>query len=134
MNGSCLCGSLQFKLNEEIKVAYYCHCRDCQILSGSAFRVIGIVPASSINISTGNISEFRHQSESGFEMIRQNCDTCATPLFVKSARFPDIQMFMVSALENPNIVSPSFEIWCSSKVSWSNISNEIVGFSKGSED
>jgi len=82
----------------------------------------------------GAIAEYKHRTESGFEMIRHHCASCATPLFVNGTRFPEIQMFMVSALNNPAEVNPSFQIWCSSQVSWSEISKEITRFPHGAED
>jgi len=82
MNGKCFCGSVQFTLKEQLKDAYYCHCRDCQMLSGSAFRVFGIVPTGSVEILAGVLETYTHIAESGFEMRRSHCSKCATPLFV----------------------------------------------------
>lgn len=134
MRGKCFCSSVRFELTKKIEDAYYCHCRDCQILSGSAFRVFGVVPTDAINVTHGELSEYKQQADSGFEMTRRFCPQCATPLFVNSTQFPDIQMFMLSALDNPESVQPSFEIWCDSKVSWSKINDEVRSFRRGALD
>jgi len=134
MNGECLCGSVKYELTEQIQDTYYCHCRDCQVLSGSAFRVLGIVSRNSLKIKSGEISTYDHKTESGFEMVRSYCIQCATPLFVSSTRFPDMHMLMVSTLNNTALVDPSFQIWCSSMVSWAKVSIGIRSHPHGALD
>jgi len=45
VNGSCHCGEIIFKA-EVSEEAVVCHCSDCQVLSGSAFRVNVKAPTS----------------------------------------------------------------------------------------
>jgi len=134
MKGQCFCGSIRYELTKEVEDAYYCHCRDCQILSGSAFHVLGIVPRGSVNILCGELCMYEHQAASGFVMTREFCCKCGTPLFASSTRFKQIQMFMLSTLENPIAIQPKFEIWCDSKVSWFKITDEINSFPKGESE
>jgi len=37
LSGGCLCGLVKFELDEDFKVFYQCHCKQCQSLTGSAF-------------------------------------------------------------------------------------------------
>lgn len=37
INGGCLCGAISFELDENFRTFYQCHCKQCQILTGSAF-------------------------------------------------------------------------------------------------
>lgn len=37
INGGCLCGAVKFELEEDFKAFYQCHCKQCQVLTGSAF-------------------------------------------------------------------------------------------------
>ena len=134
MKGRCLCGSVQYELTARPQDVYYCHCRDCQILSGSAFHVLGIVERDSINILSGEIARYQHTTDSGFTMTREFCPECGTPLFVRSTRFPEVEMFTVSALEEPESVEPSFQIWSASKISWSTIDVELRSFPHGALD
>ena len=134
MKGRCFCGSVRYKLISPPQEAYYCHCRDCQYLSGSPFHVLGIVDLGSIEIISGEISEFRHQAQDGSGMKREFCSRCGTPLFVTSTRFEDIQMFTVNTLDDPDQVVPSFEIWTTSKVAWANIEPGIKSFPHGALD
>ncbi len=134
MNGRCFCGSVQYKLSSQPQDAYYCHCRDCQYLSGSLFHVLGIVERGSIDLISGELSEYEHLAQDGSGMTREFCSNCGTPLFVTSTRFQDIQMFTVNTLDEPESVTPSFEIWTTSKVSWANITTGINSFTHGALD
>jgi hypothetical protein len=134
MKGGCFCGSLRYVLLSKPEDVYYCHCRDCQILSGSAFHVLGIMKRGSIMILSGGLTRYAHSTDSGSEMTREFCPKCGTPLFLKSTRFPEIEMFTASSLEEPDGVQPSFEIWFTSKISWSDIDSELKSFPHGPLD
>jgi len=134
MKGRCLCNSVLFELRSEIQNSYYCHCRDCQLQSGSAFQVFGIVDYGSIVLRQGKLSEFTQEAASGFDMIREFCTVCGTPLFVRSTRFPEIQMILISALLDSQSIKPAFQIWCSSKVSWAEAGHELKRFARGQMD
>lgn len=134
MKGGCFCGSVQYEILPDPQDAYYCHCRDCQILSGSPFHVLAIAERRSIKVLSGELALFKHTADSGSEMTREFCPKCGTPLFVKSTRFPEIGMFTVSTLEDPESMKPSFEIWTTSRISWSNIRDELESFPRGALD
>lgn len=134
MKGKCFCGETRYELTSPPQQVYYCHCRDCQYLSGSPFHVLGIVERGSINLISGELSEYKHLAQDGSGMSREFCKKCGTPLFVTSTRFEEIQMFTVNTLDQPENVKPSFEIWTSSKISWANIPPEINSFLHGALD
>jgi len=58
MKGRCFCGFVEYELTSPIQDSYYCHCRDCQYMSGSSFRVLGIVGSDSLDFKSGELSEF----------------------------------------------------------------------------
>jgi hypothetical protein len=37
INGSCLCGKVTYSVNKDFSDFYFCHCQQCQKISGSAF-------------------------------------------------------------------------------------------------
>lgn len=134
MKGHCFCGTVKYDLTSPPQDAYYCHCRDCQYLSGSPFHVLGIVERGSIKLISGKLGAYNHLSQDGSGMTREFCTNCATPLFVTSTRFADIQMFVVSTLDEPEKIKPTFEIWTTSQVSWANIQPGIDSYPHGALD
>jgi hypothetical protein len=103
-------------------------------MSGSSFRVLGIVGGDSIDFNSGVLSEFKHKTQDGSVMTRYFCPNCGTPLYNTSSRFEDIQMVCVNTLDEPEAVTPSMEIWTASKVSWAHIDPDITSHPYGALD
>ena len=40
ITGQCFCGAIQYEATVNEQMVGICHCRDCQIFSGSAFRTL----------------------------------------------------------------------------------------------
>ena len=134
MKGRCLCGAGQYELSSPPQQAYYCHCRDCQYLSGSTFHLLAIIERGGINRISGELGKFKHPTEDGSEMSREFCIKCGTPLFVTSTRFEDIEMFTLNSLDDPEVIDPSFEIWTRSKRSSAHIAPDIASYATGALD
>ena len=134
MNGGCCCGDVRYELRADLRGVYYCHCRDCQLHSGGAFHVLGIVDRDALIVVSGQTTAYRKPADSGFTMTREFCATCGTPLFLDSDRFEEITMFAVSSLDEPQAVQPAFQIWTSSKLPWSEIGADLESFARGALD
>ncbi len=53
VQGACHCGQITFEADLDPEKVSLCNCSDCQVLSGSAYRVSVPVPASSFRLLTG---------------------------------------------------------------------------------
>ena len=134
MKGRCFCGAVRFELTAAVQNVYYCHCRDCQYLSGSAFQVLGIVQRGGLKLQAGRLTAFRHPTEDGSELTRHFCSTCGTPIYNNSSRFDDIHMFSVSTLDDADRLRPDFEIWTRSKCAYAQIEPGIRSHARGAMD
>ena len=117
MTGGCLCGSVRYEAQPDISSAYYCHCRDCQIGSGSAFHVAVLAPQSSFRVLAGETSIYAKTADSGNNIERVFCPNCGTPIWWIGEGFPDVMVLTVSSLDNPEAIVPSRELWTDSAVS-----------------
>jgi hypothetical protein len=52
MKGSCLCGTVSYEVNGNIRFPRYCHCANCRKFSGTAYAARGLVRADQFNIAT----------------------------------------------------------------------------------
>ena len=134
MKGQCFCGAVKYSLKPDIQGAYLCHCRDCQYLSGSGYHALAIVDKNDFKIDAGIPTKFTHKTQDGSELTRSFCSICGTPLFNTSTRFDDIVMFTINSLDDPGMVSPTFQIWTSSKVSWADINLTLKSYPYGAMD
>ena len=134
MKGQCFCGAVRYSLKSDIQDAYFCHCRDCQYLSGSAYHALAIVGMNDFKLETGKPTKFTHKTQDGSELTRAFCPQCGTPLFNTSTRFDEIVMFTISSLDDPSMVRPTFQIWTSSKTSWPDIGSALESYPYGAMD
>lgn len=51
LSGGCLCGKVRYKTDSEMLMAYRCHCRDCQRVSGTSHLSVYAVPAATLELS-----------------------------------------------------------------------------------
>ena len=56
--GGCLCGSVRYEASPRADTAYYCHCRDCQIGSASAFHVAIFSGQAEFRLISGELSTY----------------------------------------------------------------------------
>lgn len=128
--GGCLCGSLRYQACPQPDTAYYCHCRDCQIGSGSAFHVAVFADQNSFYLLSGEVGTYTKIADSGNEISRMFCKNCGTPVYWIGTNYPGIVILSVSSLDDPESMEPSSEIWMDSAVSWRRIHPELRSFSR----
>ena len=114
LTGGCLCGTVRYRLASQPFDAGWCHCRTCQLNSGSPGMVFATVPMRDYRIEAGE-SEVRRVASSSFGH-RAFCGNCGTPLYTHVEHQPDTLDFSVTTLDEPERISPGFHIFWSSRV------------------
>ncbi len=112
--GGCLCGAVRYRLESEPFDAGWCHCRTCQLNSGSPAMVFATVPLEDYRFETGETAVRRVKSSSFGH--RAFCGECGTPLYTHVE--PDTLDFSVATLDEPARVTPGFHIFWSSRLPW----------------
>jgi len=74
-------------------------------------------PASAIE-TTGTLSCFASQADSGNTISRYFCPTCGCHLFASSSATPQFRTVRLGTLDDSSSISPSVNIWVSSAPSW----------------
>ena len=126
--GGCLCGAVRFRLASEPYDAGWCHCRTCQLNSGSPAMVFATVPFADYRYESGEAALRRIKSSSFGH--RAFCSECGTPLYTHVEHQPDTLDFSVATLDQPGLVRPGFHIFWSSRVSWLEIDDGLPKFDR----
>ena len=118
--GSCFCGELRYEADITDSPIGVCHCRDCQIFSGSAFRMAVAVSPSNFKVTKGEPKQFDKTADSG--KVRRmlfcgNCGThlCSVPTEEEDASFVSIR---IATAEQFSELTPMAELYCDSKAAW----------------
>ena len=77
LNGSCLCGTVSYCVSQAPSQFYFCHCEQCQKVTGSSFAANLIAPVDSVVWQTGEelLTHFDHPSRA---FSKTFCSLCGS--------------------------------------------------------
>src|SRR5437870_4883557 len=81
IDGSCHCGYITYKADADPERTSICHCTDCQMLSGTAFRVSIPAPHHDFRILSGEPTVYVKTGESGNKRAQAFCPRCGSPIY-----------------------------------------------------
>lgn len=114
--GSCKCGLVQYEIKAEKINATNCHCKKCKKLSGSAFSALAVVGRDDFTFVKGE--ELLTVYQVSEQMKKHFCSTCGTPMLHQHELYNTRALIPLGTLDDPSIVTPSFNIFCESKLPW----------------
>ena len=121
ITGGCFCQAVRYEAIIDHGRVGVCHCRDCQIFSGSAFRTAGFVAPEDFAFSMGEPKYFVKTGDSGKIRRMAFCDQCGTHLCSMPSE-GDMQSgyisLRISSSDQFDQVKPTAELYCASRVSW----------------
>ncbi|HEX8216519.1 MAG TPA: GFA family protein [Allosphingosinicella sp.] len=114
--GGCACGAVRYELRSEPFDAGWCHCRTCQLNSGSPAMAFASVPAGDLVWTQGK-DRLRRFKSSSFGH-RTFCGECGTPFLMEVDHQPETTDFTIATLDDPDPIAPGFHIFWSSRLAW----------------
>ena len=127
MNGGCLCGTVRYKSDVAPVYQLYCHCRDCQKVSGSASAPIIFFPSQGLSIE-GEVTYYESKGSSGKSIYRGFCSKCGSQLFGRLERLPDLLSIRAGTLDDPAAFQPKVHIHVSQAAPWEHIDPSLRSF------
>jgi hypothetical protein len=117
VDGSCFCGMITFTADVDPNDITVCHCTDCQVLTGSAFRLTVRAAATTVSFS-GQPRTFLKTAESGRQRRHGFCAGCGTPLFATEPEKPVVYGLRVGTIRQRAEFRPKRQLWVKSKLRW----------------
>ena len=78
IDGACHCGYLRIEGEADPEKTTVCHCSDCQVSTGSAFRVNVPVPGTTFRITGQPATYLKTTAESGNPRLQAFCPRCGS--------------------------------------------------------
>jgi len=129
IDGGCHCGNITYTAQVDPDKVGICHCTDCQILSGTAFRVS--VPATKDNFQlSGNLKVYTKTAESGAKRAQAFCPECGTPIYATAATDPQVFNIRVGTVRQRGELRPKSQGWCRSARDWVNDLSSMKQYAK----
>ena len=119
VEGRCHCGAIAYEAEVERNSINLCHCADCQMLTGSAFRANIQAPAHTFNILKGEPRQYVKTADSGARRVHAFCPTCGTPVYSCAVDNPQIYSLRVGALKQRyELGTPKRQVWTKRRLPW----------------
>jgi len=119
VDGSCHCGQVTYRAEIDPEKVSLCNCTDCQMLTGSAFRVSVPAQRGAFDLLSGRLQTYVKTAESGAKRIHAFCPICGTPVYA-CANVDEAPSYSlrVGCLKQRADLKPKKRIWCKSALGW----------------
>lgn len=120
VDGACHCRQIRYEGEVDPETVGICHCTDCQVLTGSAYRVSVPAPASSFRLLSGTPKVYVKTADSGNKRRHAFCPNCGSPVYATAdTDQPPAYTLRVGGLTQRAALPPRRRIWCRSALAWS---------------
>jgi hypothetical protein len=117
IDGACHCGLISFTAEIDATRVMVCHCSDCQVLSGSAFRTIVLAPIETFSLR-GRPKGYLKVADSGNRRLQMFCPECGTPLFATAPENATSVSIRLGCVKQRAQLVPAAQIWQRSSMPW----------------
>ena len=124
--GSCLCGSICYQIESDLKAVVNCHCRFCSRAHGAAFTTLLFMPFANLTIVAGDdcIARYHIAAQNAHRCF---CRSCGSRLYNHAPAAGMISL-VVATLEAGALVRPLAHINVESKCDWFPIHDGLPQF------
>jgi hypothetical protein len=119
ITGSCHCGLVGYEADIDARPVTICHCKDCQRLTGSAFRVSVGTTRERFRLLHGIPAVYVKIGDSGAKRAQAFCSVCGSPLFTYDVDSPAELGLRVGCIDQREALRPTRQVWCQSALGWS---------------
>jgi hypothetical protein len=119
VEGRCHCGRIQYEADVDPGKVTICHCTDCQMLTGSAYRAAVPAPRESFTLRSGEPRIYVKTADSGNRRAHAFCGDCGTPVYATALGEGPTYSLRVGCLRQRAELRPVRQIWCRSALPWS---------------
>ena len=123
VDGSCLCGAVEFHVVLPTLFCGHCHCSMCRRNHGAAYVTWFGVPNEQFEIDKGSDVLVRYpSSEHG---TRSFCSRCGSSLFCDNTEHPDHIDIVLASMHSEIDKAPQFHVHYESRADWVTIGDAL---------
>ncbi len=124
--GSCLCGSIKYSIDDNLKLIVNCHCRFCSKAHGAPFTTLLFMPFAKLEMIEGK-ELLAGYDVKAMNAVRCFCSRCGSRLYNYLPSMGMISL-VVATLDTDAELHPIANINIESKCSWYPINDELPQF------
>jgi hypothetical protein len=120
IDGACHCGEIAWEAEIDPAAILVCHCTDCRVLGGGAFRWGTLIAKEAFTLRQGTPKLYRKTAASGALRDLAFCGTCGTSLYGTQADHPTTYSLRLSSARQVRELAPTMQMWSESALPWVN--------------
>jgi hypothetical protein len=119
IDGACHCGQIRYAAEIDPAGMTICHCTDCQVLSGSAFRIAVPTRPGSFRLLAGELRCYVKHGENGKPREQTFCGACGTPIYAAApGPEPRVLSLRAGTVRQRRELTPAQQYWTRSALPW----------------
>lgn len=118
VSGACHCQKIKYTAEIDPTKVRICHCNDCQIISGTAFRLSLPVENENFKLLAGELKTYVKIAESGNRRAQCFCENCGSHIYATTVDDPQILNLRVGTLNERKELAPHSEKFTSEAMPW----------------
>ena len=118
--GGCACAKVRYQTIGDPVHTSVCHCRFCQLRTGSAFGVSAYFNNKNVKKISGELGRFEYEAGSGKSVRSEFCVHCGTTVYWTAGSFEGVIGISGGTFDPPTFWYPiKREVFCRSKAPFS---------------
>ncbi len=132
VRGSCLCGTVEFRINEPFRAVYNCHCRRCRRARSAVFATNGFTSLDGVEITRGESDMVQYKPPEATYFTQVFCRTCGSKIPRKDPG-RSVSVVPLGALDEDPGRGPDCHIFTAYRAKWHRIGDTLSRFDEGPE-
>lgn len=129
LTGGCACGELRYRLASPPMFVHCCHCRNCQLQTGSAFVINLLIESARVKKVQGTPVAVAVPRENGLHRIFR-CARCQIAVWSEYSGRSEVLFVRAGTLDDPAGVAPDVHIYTRSKLPWVSLPPSVPAFAE----
>jgi hypothetical protein len=119
INGGCHCGNITYETEINLDDVIICHCTDCQIISGAAYRTVAFTNEGDFTLKSGELKTYIKTAESGKKREQNFCPECGSHIYAATPGETSRKLGLrVGTINQRDALIPKAQYWCENAQSW----------------
>lgn len=102
--GSCLCGAIEYSVDDKLEIVVNCHCQYCRLAHGSEFIPVALMASNKLEVLKGKELLSKYEIPNG-TAFRCFCSICGTRLYNHSPSAKFISL-ITATLTQSTLITP----------------------------
>jgi hypothetical protein len=124
LTGRCLCGAVEYAVDDAFEYAANCHCSQCRRATGAAFKPFAGIRSERLRLARGSDGLLRFGDTTAHDL---HCAVCGALLYSVVRDGAYVHVAMGTLVDAPSI-RPSHHIFVGSKAPWFDITDDLPQF------